>query len=89
MAFCGFSELAGNTEALPAKTAGPPVTFQMSKGIKLDPPALPLARRPSDSTGALPVVSRQTGQCWVSGAVLSSGHLHALEGQLGLRVPSE
>lgn len=89
MAFCGFSKLAGNTQALPAKAAGPPVTFQMSKGIKLDPPALPLASHPSDSMGALPVVSSQTVQCWVSGAVLSSGHLRALEGQLGLSAPSE
>lgn len=36
-------------DSLPAKAAGPPVTFQMSKGIKLDPPALALARHPSDS----------------------------------------
>lgn len=38
-----------SVDSLPAKAAGPPVTFQMSKGIKLDPPALPLSRHPSDS----------------------------------------
>lgn len=56
MAFCGFFELVVNTGALPPKAAGPLVTFWMSKGIKLDPAAL--ARLPSDSTGALPVVNR-------------------------------
>lgn len=46
MAFCGFFELAVNTDALPPQAAGPPVTFWMSKGIKLDPAALPLAQTP-------------------------------------------
>lgn len=41
MAFCGFFELEVNTDALPPKAAGPPVTFWMSKGIRLDPAALP------------------------------------------------
>lgn len=89
MAFCGFFELVVNTDALPSKAAGPLVTFWMSKGIKLDPAAL--ARLPSDSTGALPVVNRQSTGIGLWGCAQIRASLcqeSALEGQLGLRVSS-
>lgn len=91
MAFCGFFELVVNTDALPPKAAAPPMTFWMSKGIKLDPAALPLARRPSDSTGALPVVNGQSTGIgfWGCAQIRASLCLEsALEGQLGLRISS-
>lgn len=91
MAFCGFFELEVNTVALPPEAAGPPVTFWMSKGIRLDPAALPRARLPSDSTGALPVVSGQSAELSGGCAQIraSSCPESALEGQLGLRVLSD
>lgn len=79
MAFCGFFELEVNTDALPPKAAGPPVTFWMSKGIRLDP----AATLPSDSTGALPVVSGQSAE--LSGGCAQIRASSCLESALGLR----